>query len=155
MRTDPVDYHLRPALPPDRDDLFALYRTTMQGVIQETWGWNDGWQRVEFERRFSACLVSVIEIDGRLAGMLWLESRPDCVYISQLQVSPAHQGRGIGTAVLRGVIDQAAAEGLPVALSVVFANRRAKSWYEREGFEVEAIEPPFFRMRCQPRPGLS
>jgi hypothetical protein len=48
------------------------------------------------------------------------------------------------------VIRQAADRGLPVPLSVVVANALARTCYEREGFEVGAIEPPFFRKRRGP-----
>lgn len=60
----------------------------MHAVIDQTWGWDDAWQRSDFDARFRTCAVSVIEIDGLPAGALWLESQPDSVHIVELQLSP-------------------------------------------------------------------
>ena len=96
-------------------------------------------------------LVSIIEADGRDAGGLWLESSADLIYIADLQVLPELQGRGIGTSVLEGLIAQAAARGVPVELSVLQVNPRARSLYERLGFRVMDEGNPFIRMRHDSR----
>jgi GNAT superfamily N-acetyltransferase len=119
----------------------------MREVIEATWGWHEAWQRADFDRRFTSYAVSIIEIDHQSVGSLWLEWKPDSLYIHEVQIAPAFQGKGFGTAVLRHVIEQSAGQTLPVTLSVVPANPRAKQLYERLGFEVTAVEPPFIRMR--------
>ena len=146
-----VEYHLRPSSKSDRDFLYALHCTTMRGVIEKTWGWDEAWQRTDFERRLAEYIVSIIEVEGRAAGSLWLECQADSLYIHELQVLPELQGRGIGTAVVQNVIEQGADRGVPVTLSVVPANPGAKRLYERLGFEVTNVEAPFIRMRHGPR----
>ena len=121
----------------------------MREVIEKTWGWDEGWQRTDFERRLAAYLVSIIEAEGRAAGSLWLEWKTDSLYIHEVQILPEFQGKGLGTAIVQGVIEQGARRTLPVTLSVVPANPRAKRLYERLGFEVTHVEPPFIRMRHQ------
>jgi ribosomal protein S18 acetylase RimI-like enzyme len=134
----------------DREFLFELFARTMRGVVEQTWGWNDGWQRAEFARRFRRYTVSVVESDARPVGGLFLEHGPDAIFIHEIQLLPEWQGRGIGTAIVRAVCEQATARGVPVELSVVPANHRAQRLYERLGFEVFAIESPFIRMRRGP-----
>lgn len=141
----------RPAAQEDRQFLYSLYCVNMRDVVEQTWGWDDAWQLAEFERRFRQCSVSVIELGSQAVGGLFLEERPDSVYIHELQIAPASQGKGIGTEVVKMVLGQGASRGLPVALSVVFANPRAKSLYESLGFRVTQVEPPFVRMRRDPR----
>ena len=131
----------------DREFLYSLHCRTMRTIIEPTWGWDEAWQRNEFDRRLREYLVSVIECDGCDAGAIVLESKPDSLYIHEFQVLPEHQGRGVGTAVLRRVIDQAASRGLAVTLSVLRANPRARHLYERLGFEVTDVEEPFLHMR--------
>jgi ribosomal protein S18 acetylase RimI-like enzyme len=123
----------------------------MRDVIQQTWGWDDAWQRADFEQRFDAYTVSIIEAGSRSVGSLWLEQRPDSLYIHDLEIEPASQGRGIGTAVIEMVIEQGSSRGLPIVLSVVPANPRAMRLYERLGFRVTCVEPPFIRMRHDTR----
>lgn len=123
-------------------------------VIEQTWGWDENWQQTDFARRFSEYAVSVIEIDGQLAGALWLESTPERLHIVELQLLPAMQRKGIGSAVVQRVIKQGANQGVPVTLSVVHANPGAKRLYERLGFEVCGHEPPFIHMRHDARPAV-
>jgi len=119
----------------------------MREVIKKTWGWDEAWQLTDFDRRLAAYVVSIIEAEHRAAGSLWLEWKPDSLYIHEVQVLPEFQGKGLGTEVVQHVIKQGAHRRLPVTLSVVPANPRAKRLYERLGFEVTGVEPPFIRMR--------
>jgi ribosomal protein S18 acetylase RimI-like enzyme len=119
----------------------------MREAIEKTWGWDEAWQRYDFERRFQQYLVSIIEADGRDAGCLWVESSPDSIYLADFQVLPELQGRGIGTSVLRALIAEATARGVPVELSVLQMNPRARRLYERLGFRVTEESGPFIRMR--------
>ena len=123
----------------------------MRQVIEQTWGWDEAWQRADFAKRFADCLVSIIEVEGRAAGAVWLDPGPDSIHITELQVAPELQGNGIGTATIRNVIEQAASRGLPVTLSVVPANPRARRLYERLGFRTTDVEAPFVHMRHDPR----
>jgi ribosomal protein S18 acetylase RimI-like enzyme len=146
-----VAVSLRPATESDGAFLFDLFVCTMKGVIQQTWGWDERWQRANFSRRFNGCDVSVIVADGRPIGGLFLEHRTDNTYIHEIQILPEYQNRGIGSAIIRGVIDRAASRGVPVGLSVVPANPRALQLYERLGFAVIGVESPFIRMRSTSR----
>lgn len=108
-------------------------------------------KRADFAKRFGENEYFVIEARGTALGALCLERRTDAIYILELQLLPQYQGSGIGTDVIQGVIRDATRENLAVALSVVPANHRAKRLYERLGFEVTGVEPPFIRMaRAKP-----
>jgi ribosomal protein S18 acetylase RimI-like enzyme len=145
-----VNYRLRPAGANDREFLFALHCETMRSVIEQTWGWDEEWQRRDFEQRFGTYAASVIEVDRQAVGGLLLQTTLTAVDIIELQILPAHQGKGTGTSVLERVIGDAAHRSLAITLSVVPANPRAKRLYERLGFEVTGVDEPFIRMRYRP-----
>jgi ribosomal protein S18 acetylase RimI-like enzyme len=148
-------WKLRPATEADCDFLYRLHETTMRSVIESTWGWDGEWQRADFEKRFQQSPYFMVEIDDVAVGTVCVERRPDCLYIVELQLLPAYQGRGIGSEVVRSIIRDAAAEQLPIALSVVPANSRARRLYERLGFEITSVDPPFIRMsRSHGLPGV-
>ncbi len=84
------------------------------------------------------------EADG-IVAMLALDPRD--FYLDQLWVAPAHQGRGLGRALLGFTRQQFPEE---IFLRCVVENTAAWAWYEREGFrfEGEEIVPPSnMRMR--------
>lgn len=142
-----MEHRLRPTSELDREFLFMLHCITMHDVIDATWGWDEPWQRTDFNRRFAVQDVSIIHVTNQDVGGLWLEWQSDCLYIHEIQIMPDYQGQGLGTAVILDVIGQAASRRLPVELSVVPANPRAKHLYERLGFVVTSVESPFIQMR--------
>jgi len=89
-----MEYQLRFATESDRSFLYQLHCSTMRSHIEKTWGWDDAWQRRDFDRRFREQQVSVIEVDGRDAGGLWLELRADALHLADLQISPDLQRQG-------------------------------------------------------------
>ena len=80
---------MRPAAPEDEQFLSSVYCITMRDVVEQTWGWDDVWQRAEVGRRRGQFRVSVIEVGSRAVGGLLLEERPDSLYAHELQIAPA------------------------------------------------------------------
>ena len=65
--------------------------------------------------------------------------------IHTIGVDPAHQGRGIGRAVLRGLLAAADALRATVFLEVRTDNEPARALYESEGFTVVGLRPRYYR----------
>jgi ribosomal protein S18 acetylase RimI-like enzyme len=124
----------------------------MREYVEETWGWDEEWQRRHFEGRFAIVKPRVIllgpEPGSEPVGMIELERRPAELYVSNIQILPSFQGAGIGTAVLREVLNEARAMGVPAALQVLHANLRAQRLYERLGFRVTGSDDTHVRMRA-------
>ena len=72
---------------------------------------------------------------GKDAG--WLQTAPagDVIFIGQFYLTKRSQRRGIGTCVIKVVIEEAARAGKAVALGVAKINP-ARRLYERLGFYV-------------------
>ena len=85
----------------------------------------------------------VMEDGSRLAAMLALHLPK--LYLDQLFVAPAYQGRSLGRKLLAFTRTQLPDE---MYLCCVRENEKAWRWYEREGFvfEREALEPAMGRM---------
>jgi GNAT superfamily N-acetyltransferase len=144
---------LRPVTHQDGPFLYALLKATMQEYVEQTWGWDEEWQQTYFWTRFAADQESghrqVIVRDGEDIGVLTVEERADELFLSQIYILPEHQGQGIGTALIRSVLQRGAELDLPVRLRVLRVNP-ARRLYERLGFVVTAETDTRFFMEARP-----
>jgi ribosomal protein S18 acetylase RimI-like enzyme len=88
----------------------------------------------------------VIECGDRRAGRLRVVRTADRIEIAGLQVMPVFQRRGIGTAVITAVLDEAATRAVPVVLQVDKDNPDARRLYLRLGFRQVGETPDSFWM---------
>ncbi|MFJ5775818.1 GNAT family N-acetyltransferase [Streptomyces sp. NPDC093094] len=95
-----------------------------------------------------------VELIGRLTAGIHPSDRAHA-YLWMIGVDPARQGRGLGTALVRHVLDRCDREGLPAYLEA--SNARSRALYERLGFETAGrpLElpdgPPMWPMWRDPR----
>ncbi len=93
------------------------------------------WNPELFRQTFNPKLIQIILVNKVEVGMLQISKRNGELYLGNFLVTPAFQNRGIGTAVLKKVLDQGKLLELPIKLKVLKKNR-AKNLYERLGFTV-------------------
>jgi GNAT superfamily N-acetyltransferase len=82
--------------------------------VELLWGWDEGVQRRLFDERFASRPFQVIQANGEDIGVLQLQDRPEEVVLDLIELLPAWQGKGIGTAVIRSLFAQGKAVGLRV-----------------------------------------
>jgi len=128
------EWSLRPAVADDREFLFDLHRASMRSLVEELFGpWEDAAQWEFFDRWFRPEDVFVIRLGEEDVGVLGLESHIDGIYVTRIEVRPDSQGQGIGSAVMRRILQEAGEAEQPVSLHV-FAINPARSLYHRLGF---------------------
>lgn len=129
------DFRLRPATDADYDFLYRLHVAAMRDLVARVWGWDDAWQERYFAAHFDAALSRIITVGGEDAGVVAVAWGAADAFLANIAILPPHQGRGFGAAVIRHVIAEAEARGLPVRLQVLKINP-ARRLYERLGFAV-------------------
>lgn len=75
----------------------------------------------------------MIEVDGEPAGRLYVHRGPAEIRIMDIALAPPFRGRGIGTALLRDLMEEAGASGRALSIHVE-VNNPARRLYERLGF---------------------
>ena len=90
-------------------------------------------------------LVFVVEADTAPVGELWLAKRDDmsgrpCLFVYDVHVDEAHQGRGYGKAAMLFAEEEARRRGVDrVALNVFGRNEVARRLYRSLGYEENAV----------------
>lgn len=80
------------------------------------------------------------------AGLGFVAGPPQAeAEVHTIGVDPAHQRRGIGRALLRGLLAAADAVGATVFLEVRTDNDAARALYEAEGFTVVGLRKRYYR----------
>ncbi len=142
-------YKLRPATHADYDLLYQLHRATMKEYIQQTWGWEESWQREYFQEKWEPSKRQIIQVNGQDAGVLVIEIRGEAYYLGLIEISPKFQGQGVGTAVIQDFIAAAKAKNLPATLHVFKTNTPASQLYEQLGFTIIAEEKYKYKMKAE------
>lgn len=103
------------------------------------------WYESELQRP-DVCFVYVIRTDeARVAGFCAFWRVVDQIHINNLAIHPKFRGRGLGTLLLRDVLEAAAAMGAPLAtLEVRRSNEAARRLYERAGFATVGVRTSYY-----------
>jgi ribosomal protein S18 acetylase RimI-like enzyme len=137
---------LRPARPEDFDYCARLYFEGLEKVIKEL-NLDMAAQIADFRQRWDVMQVRIVTLDGTDIG--WLQSfvKDDELFLGQLFVDKSLRGQGIGTELVKGLIEEAASAGRAVTLGVVKTNP-ALRLYERLGFRTtHDDERKFYMLR--------
>ena len=88
-------------------------------------------------------------LDGKLAGVCWVELRNKTLTLLGLNVSPQCQGQGIATRVLERLEQVYAGRGRWIELQVHASNHSARRLYERCGYQIVGYDERsgFYTMR--------
>jgi ribosomal protein S18 acetylase RimI-like enzyme len=135
---------LRAASDADRD-FFSVRRDALGPYVEELWGWDDSQQRRQADQEFDELPIEIVESDGVAIGYLCVLHNADHDYLDEIAFAPPAQATGLGSTLLRGVMERAARRGVPVRLSVL-VNNPARRLYERLGFRIVRVDHPRVRM---------
>jgi ribosomal protein S18 acetylase RimI-like enzyme len=150
---------LRPVSSSDRDFLLHVYASTREEELAPV-PWTDAEKAAFIEQQFEAqdhhyrahyagASLDVVEWDGAPAGRLYVARWSDEIRIIDIALLPEFRGRGIGTRLLRGLLDEAARARRRLSIHVEKGNA-AFRLYERLGFEVTADKGVYVLMEATP-----
>jgi ribosomal protein S18 acetylase RimI-like enzyme len=128
--------HLRTATSEDFDFLYCLHRTALKEYVAQTWGWDEAWQQEHFRQRFNSTASQVVVYEGQDVGVLCVERREAEIFLSLIEVLPEYQRKGIGTALIRAILDEARQMNKTVKSQVLKVNIAARRLYERLGYSI-------------------
>jgi ribosomal protein S18 acetylase RimI-like enzyme len=137
---------LRAVAPADDDfllDVYASSRADEMALVP----WSDDQkraflrsqldaQREDYERNYAGADYHVILVDGQPAGRLWVERTREEIHLLDIALLPWAQRRGVGTSLVRELIEEARASGKRLRHMIYKMNEGARRLYERLGLKV-------------------
>jgi ribosomal protein S18 acetylase RimI-like enzyme len=153
----PVRFALRPEVEADAPFRLALFRASR----------GPGWDQIPLpaemltkimEQQFRAqtqgyaeaypqARLEIVTVDGAPVGRLATDRAPNGLHLIDIALVPERRGQGIGEAILRALIDEAAAGGTPVILQVARDNLAAQRLYHRLGFVMTGANDTHLTLR--------
>jgi len=132
-----VNIVTRPAVHADLPFILDCFLRAMRPSLTAWRGeWNEPRERTRFVDVLDLDRTTIIEVDEERIGFLMLVELPRVLQLHTIAIVPEHQGRGIGSEVVRDVVNIGRQTGRHVVLSVLKANPRAEALYVRLGFLV-------------------
>ena len=155
-----VEILLREACGEDEAFLKRLFFELHQGDADDWPGLTEGQrtgllelqfraQREQYSAMFPGAEHSLILFGGEPAGRLLVDRTSVEIYIIDLAVSREFRNRGIGTVILRKLLDESATAGRRVAFRVEKTNPAIKL-YERLGLKIVSDEGLHWKMESRP-----
>jgi GNAT superfamily N-acetyltransferase len=135
-----VEWELRSAEPADVEMIAELRATVMRPDLERLGRFDEHRVRQRLRDSFSPRHTSVIVADGAFAGCVTVRPAEDARWLEHFYLVPEMQGRGLGSAVLRTLLDRFDADRVLVRLNVLRGSA-ARRLYERHGFVVEDQDP--------------
>ena len=147
---------LRPETPQDRSFRFQLfcdsrlpewYRVELEPAVREKLMQTQfEAQAMTYAARFPQARFDIIELDGEPVGRIVVNRPGVMVHIVDHAIVPRLRNRGIGTAIMRALMDEAAQRNIPVRLKVADGNDPSLKLYQRLGFGVIETAPYYLEL---------
>ncbi len=130
-------FELRPSTPDDLEFIWQLEKLTMREYVEQTWGeWQDEVQKKRVQENFGLVWhPQIILVKDECAGAYCVERKGENLFISNINILPNYQRQGLGSEIIRSVLEQGQQLNLPVTLRVLKVNP-ARHLYERLGFKI-------------------
>ncbi|SDH37220.1 GNAT family N-acetyltransferase [Paraburkholderia phenazinium] len=135
----------------DADTLVQIRIDAMRESLERIGRFDPVRARDRFLASFDARYCRYILVDGEKAGFVLVRPESAHLLLDHLYIVPAHQGKGVGAAVLDAVLADADAQRLPVKVGAL-RESASNRFYQRHGFVKTAeSEWDLYYVR-EPRP---
>lgn len=112
-------------------------------------------QTVSYAGQFPQARFDIVEQDGVPIGRIVVDREPGAIHIVDQAIVPPRRGLGIGTAIMRSLMAEAAERGVPVNLEVGDSNDPSLRLYLRLGFTIVEELPMYLNLAWTPSGGTA
>ena len=152
---------LRPVNDADQEFLIGVYASTRAAELaQVDWDenqkdafirWQYEMQKQEYDARFPSARYEIILVDGAPAGRIWVGTNDEEIRLLDIALLTEFQNRGVGTQLLRQLMEEATRTNKVLRHMVFVLNDNAFRFYERLGFRTIEDVGGYKHMEWLPR----
>jgi len=149
----------RPITDNDQEFLYSVYASTREaemGLIDWDLKEKETFLRMQhaaqhrhYQEHFASAQFYVIMVDGAPAGRLYIDRRRDEIRIIDIALLPQYRGKGLGSSILKGIMNEGHDNDLPVRIHVEQYNP-ALRLYKRLGFKKIGDSGIYYLMEWRP-----
>jgi GNAT superfamily N-acetyltransferase len=150
---------VRPATDDDRDLLLRVYASTRADELDLV-DWPAATKRsfveiqfaaqdAHYRERYQGATFDLVVVRGRPCGRMYVDRRPTGIRLVDIALLPERRNAGVGSLLLRRLMDEAAGSGRTLSLHVEIGNP-AHRLYTRLGFVPVAHDGIRLRMEWTP-----
>jgi ribosomal protein S18 acetylase RimI-like enzyme len=107
-------------------------------------------QTAQYHARFPDAEYSIILYRERPVGRFWIGRTPEQIRLLDIAILPEFQNRGIGAVLLKTLLAESEAAGVPLRHMVFKMNTAALRFYERFGFSPIEDVGAYIHMERRP-----
>ena len=126
---------LDPADETHKEFSYQVKKEAEGDYITLMFGWDEDVQQDFHAKAWQEQKPDIITYDGKPIGTVATIESEDCIEIGQFFILPEYQNKGIGTHLLKNILDRADRLGRNVTLKFL-KNNRVESLYVRHGFRL-------------------
>jgi len=158
---------LRPITPEDLNFLCQVYASTRQEEMALVTDWSEAQktaflkmqfnaQHAHYTEHYARAQFQIILLEGMPIGRLYVDRRTKEIRIVDISLLPEYRNQGIGSGLLKEILNEGAQASLPVTIHVEMFNP-ALRLYDRLGFHQIADHGVYYLMEWKPdtREGLA
>ena len=131
-----ADWKIRQASASDVEAVAELRAVVLRADLERLGRYDEHRVRQRLRDGFDPAHTWVIEVGGTFAGCVALRPDEDAHWLEHFYLAPRLQGSGIGSGVLRELLERCDRRGVLVRLNLLQGSA-AQRLYERNGFTVE------------------
>ena len=158
MSQSPPSVTLRPATPDDEEFLLQLFAST-----REEFRFLDGderqkealikmqydLRRIQYDAAYPEAAASIILLEDRAVGRILIDESEQNILLVDIALLPEHRNTGIGTRLIRQLLDRAVSVKKPVRLQVLKSSPAGRL-YHRLGFSPVSDQSMYVEMLFEP-----
>jgi len=147
-----IDYSLIRLISADeshREFSYQVKKVAEGEYITQMFGWDEKVQRDFHAKAWQRQKPDIITYDSKPIGTIATIGSEDGIEIGQFFILPDYQNKGIGTHLLKTILDKADQRGKNATLRFL-KNNPAKSLYVRNGFQVVHTDERLYYMERKP-----